>query len=70
MYLYTVCNITVSLVVTKAYVTVWFVEYVELGASLPDIILVIRSRTVRWVGCVASMGDRRGAYRVLVWVRK
>jgi len=30
------------------------------------IIWVIRSRTVRWMGHVARLGDRRGAYRVLV----
>ena len=30
------------------------------------IICVIRSRTVRWMGHVARLGDRRGAYRVLV----
>jgi hypothetical protein len=27
---------------------------------------VIKSRTVRWAGHVAHMGERRGAYRVLV----
>jgi hypothetical protein len=30
------------------------------------IIWVIRSRTMRWMGHVARLGDRRGAYRVLV----
>ena len=28
--------------------------------------LVIKSRRMRWAGYVASMGDRTGAYRVLV----
>ena len=29
-------------------------------------IRIIRSRTMRWAGQVAGMGERRGAYRVLV----
>jgi hypothetical protein len=33
--------------------------------STPDI-WVIKSRRMRWAGHVAGMGDRRGAYRVLV----
>jgi hypothetical protein len=32
--------------------------------SSPDIIRVMKSRRMRWVGHVASMGERRGAYRV------
>jgi hypothetical protein len=34
--------------------------------SSPNIILVIKSRRMRWMGHVAHMGDRSGAYRVLV----
>jgi hypothetical protein len=34
--------------------------------SSPNIIRVIKSRTLRWAGHVARMGERRGAYRVLV----
>ena len=34
--------------------------------SSPNIILVIKSRRMRWAGHVACMGDRRGEYRVLV----
>jgi hypothetical protein len=34
--------------------------------SSPNIIRVIKSRRTRWAGNVASMGDRRGTYRVLV----
>jgi hypothetical protein len=34
--------------------------------SIPDIIRVIKSRGLRWAGPVSSMGERRGAYRVLV----
>jgi hypothetical protein len=34
--------------------------------SLPYIIWVIRLRRMRWVGCVAHMGERRGVYRDLV----
>jgi hypothetical protein len=33
---------------------------------LADIIRVIKSRSMRWAGHVARMGDRRGAYRVLM----
>jgi hypothetical protein len=32
----------------------------------PHIILVIKSRRMRWAGHVASMGERRGVYTVLV----
>ena len=34
--------------------------------SSPDIVRVTKSRRMRWKGNVASMGDRRGVYRVLV----
>jgi hypothetical protein len=34
--------------------------------SSPNIIRVIKSRRTRWVGHVARMGERRGAYRILV----
>jgi hypothetical protein len=34
--------------------------------SSPNIIRVIKSRRLRWVGHVARMGERRGAYRALV----
>jgi hypothetical protein len=33
---------------------------------LPNIIRVINSRRMRWVGRVACVGDRRGGNRVLV----
>jgi hypothetical protein len=32
----------------------------------PNIVRVIKSRRMRWVGHVARMGERRGVYRVLV----
>jgi hypothetical protein len=32
----------------------------------PNIILVIESRRIRWKGHVAHMGERTGAYRILV----
>jgi hypothetical protein len=40
----------------------------ELNAlcSSPNIIQVIKSRRMRWVGHVARMGEGRGAYRILV----
>ena len=34
--------------------------------SSPNIIWVIKSRRIRWAEQVACMGERRGAYRVLV----
>ena len=34
--------------------------------SSPNIVQVIKSRRVRWAGHVASMGKKRGIYRVLV----
>ena len=34
--------------------------------SSPNIVRVIKSRRMRWVGNVARMGKRRGVYRVLV----
>jgi hypothetical protein len=34
--------------------------------SSPNIMLVIKSRRMRWAGHVARMGERRGAYRILV----
>ena len=32
----------------------------------PNIVRVIKSRRMRWAGHVARMGEKRGAYRVLV----
>jgi hypothetical protein len=34
--------------------------------SSPNIIRVINSRRMRWAGHVACMGEKRGAYRILV----
>ena len=34
--------------------------------SSPNIVRVIKSRRIRWVGHVARMGQRRGVYRVVV----
>ena len=34
--------------------------------SLPNIVLVVKSRRMRWAGHVARMGEGRGVYRVLV----
>jgi hypothetical protein len=34
--------------------------------SSPDIVWVIKSRRMTWVGYVARMGEKRGAYRLLV----
>jgi len=40
-------------------------ELYQLSCS-PNIIRVIRSRSMRWAGHVAHMGDKRGAYSALV----
>jgi hypothetical protein len=40
-------------------------ELYNLYAS-PNIITVIKSRTVRWVGNVARIGEIRNAYNILV----
>jgi hypothetical protein len=40
-------------------------ELNELYSS-PNIVLVIKSRRMRWAGHVARMGEGRGVYRVLV----
>jgi hypothetical protein len=34
--------------------------------SLPNIVRVVKSKRVKWVGHVARMGEDRGVYRVLV----
>jgi hypothetical protein len=34
--------------------------------SLPNIIRIMNSRRMRWVGHVARMGEKRNAYRLLV----
>ena len=34
--------------------------------SLPNIVLVVKSRRMRWTGHVARMGEDRGVHRVLV----
>jgi len=34
--------------------------------SLPNIVRVVKSRKMRWVGHVARMGEGRGVHRVLV----
>jgi hypothetical protein len=34
--------------------------------SSPSIVRVIKARRVRWAGHVASMGEARGAYNILV----
>jgi hypothetical protein len=40
-------------------------ELYDLDSS-PTIIRAIKSRSMRWAGNVARMGEKRGAYRVLV----
>jgi hypothetical protein len=44
----------------------------ELYALNPstNVIRVIKSRRLRWAGCVVRKGEKRGAYRVLVGKRE
>jgi hypothetical protein len=38
--------------------------------SSPSIIRIIKSRTMRWAGHIARMGEKRNAYRLLVGKRE
>jgi hypothetical protein len=46
----------------------WRILHNELHSlySSPNIVRVIKSRKMRWIGHVARMGEGRGVYRVLV----
>ena len=52
-------------VVTREWIRLHNKELNDLYSS-PNIIQVIKSRRMKWVGHVAHMGGRRGACRVLV----
>jgi len=41
-------------------------EELNVLYSPPNILRVIKSRIMRWVGHVARMGEERGVYRILV----
>jgi hypothetical protein len=43
-----------------------FVKLILLYRRLTNIVRVIKSRKMRWVGHVARMGEERGIYRILV----
>jgi hypothetical protein len=34
--------------------------------SSPSMVRIIKSRRMRWVGCVTQMGEKRKAYRLMV----
>ena len=42
-------------------------ELTDLYSS-PNVIWVIKARRMRWAGHVAHVGERRGAYRVVVGI--
>jgi len=44
----------------------WHNEELNDLYSSPNIVLVIKSRRMRWAGHVARMGEERGVYRFLV----
>jgi hypothetical protein len=41
-------------------------EELHVLYSIPNIIYVIKPRTMKWAGHVVHMGEMRGAYRVLL----
>jgi len=47
----------------------YFNGTVDLYSS-PNKVRVIKSRRMRWAGCVVRMGEERGVYRVLVGNRR
>jgi hypothetical protein len=51
--------------VTEEWIKLHNEELNDLYSS-PNIVRVIKSRIMRWVGHVARMGERRGVYSVLV----
>jgi len=51
--------------VTREWRKLHYEELNDLYFS-PNVVPVIKSRRIRWVGHVARMGERRGLYRVLV----
>jgi len=51
--------------VTREWRKLHYEELNDLYSS-PNVVPVIKSRRIRWVGHVARMGERRGLYRVLV----
>jgi hypothetical protein len=60
-------DISGSIFRTEVYILHILVNNVKYICSIPvDIIRVIKSKRISWTGHVARMGDRRGAYRVLV----
>jgi hypothetical protein len=50
-----------TLVITSEYS-----KQIKFSSHIFDRLRVIKSRRMRWAGHVARMGERRGAYRVLV----
>jgi hypothetical protein len=40
--------------------------FISIICTLPNIIRVIRSRSIRWEGHVAYLGQMRNAYKILV----
>ena len=51
--------------VTRGWIKLHNVELNGLYSS-PNIVLVIKSRRMRWAGQVARVEERRGVYRILV----
>jgi hypothetical protein len=44
----------------------WRNEQLHNLYSSPDIVRVMKSRRVRWVGCVANMEEMKNAHRILI----
>ena len=47
-----------------------YIEELNDLYSSPNVILVVKGRRWRWAGHVARMGEKRGAYRILVRKRE
>ena len=51
--------------VTREWRKLHYEELNDMYTS-PNVVVVIKLRRMRWAGHVVCMGERRGAYRVLV----
>jgi hypothetical protein len=53
----------------NSYVTYLSLLWASYFLLVPTIIRIIKSRRMRWVRHVTQMGEKRNAYRLLVWKR-
>ena len=48
------------------YISIYTHTHTHTHIYIPNIVRVIKSRTMRWAGHVVRMGEERGVYRFLV----